>query len=237
MYDIIFPFLPFILIFGFTSLFLLIITIIVEDFMAPKVEIATKRVPTITLTNGDVEIFCTILRQFLKASGKSFPDRRVIGWAGKILKQLDEQKIMIASLDEQDRQRALREFLDQYEEKDILELTDVIQPEELESDTLGPEGGLDSSLDTSRIDLGLNGGDDKPVIEDLDIDRDLDELGHDDRPPSLPNDGLDLEEIVRNGDQDEGEDHLQAKRIEDMTETEKLRMGRVITKAGRQPAT
>ncbi len=196
MYDIIFPFLPIIIVIGFTVLFMLIITIIVEDFMAPKVEIATKRVISLTIANGDVDSVYSIMRAFQKMG---HDDRRLVGVARRFCQHIDQQRTVLKSLDVQDREAALRELLEGYDEKNIIELRDVVEP---------GEAGLHPDLDQARMDLGLDGGPDDrfetkaiTVDEDLDIEKDIAELpeADDDKAPSLPNGRLDLETIVKEG--------------------------------------
>ena len=111
----------------------------------PKFEIVVKRQVAITLVGEDVDNLQKVLEA---AESADIEDRRLYGFASKLCSKIEEQRKMVAKLDEEDRQKALRQLLDQYEETAIVDLTEVV-PEDKGS-------GLHPDLDQSRVDLGVN---------------------------------------------------------------------------------
>ena len=152
MKDLLFIISPVLVLFGGIFLSLKLLELLGE-LMEPKIEVVVRRTLSITLINGDVDSIYKIMRAFQKTKD---PDRRLIGFARRLCEQIDNQRRVIKSLDEKDRQIALQELLDQYEESQVLELTDVVTEDE------------DKDKD------------------DLNLDRDIADLPMENRPPSLP---------------------------------------------------
>lgn len=98
-----------------------------------KFEFATKRVPTITIIDQDVNNLEEILKWFVEE--QTHKDRRLIGFAAKFLGKITQKKKEIRLLDLQDRKQAMKEFfaiLDEditqieSEADPVLDLTEVV---------------------------------------------------------------------------------------------------------------
>lgn len=96
---------------------------VIDKMIEPKFEIVTKRQVAITLAGDDVDRLDEVLKAVQSADMK---DRRLYNFAKTLSKKIDEQKIMIGRLDAEDHQTAIKELLSQYEEKQIVDLTDVV---------------------------------------------------------------------------------------------------------------
>jgi hypothetical protein len=96
---------------------------VIYKMIEPKIEIVTKRQVAITLVGDDVDNLQKVLEA---AQSADIQDRRLYGFAKNLCKKINEQRIMIKKMDEEDRQRSLRQLLDQYEETAIVDLTEVI---------------------------------------------------------------------------------------------------------------
>ena len=112
--------------------------------MESKVEVVLKRQVSITLVGEDVDKLYDILKA---AQSADIKDRRLFGFGQRLMAEIDRQRLIVIDLDEQDRKEALRKLLDQYEESNVVDLTEVV-PEK-------KEGGVHPDLDQSRVDLGV----------------------------------------------------------------------------------
>lgn len=90
-----------------------------------KVEVVTRRQVSITLVGDDVDKLYEILNA---AQSADINDRRLFGFGTKLMSEIDSQRLMVKKLDEEDRRKALKQLLDQYEETEIVDLTHVVTP-------------------------------------------------------------------------------------------------------------
>lgn len=104
----------------------IIITLLggLDKLMESKIEIAQKRVVSITVIGNDADRIEEILRTFLASEHK---DRRLKGFAQKMLKRINEQRNQIRKIELEEQRQAMEEFFSMLDEdKEIVELTEEV---------------------------------------------------------------------------------------------------------------
>lgn len=105
---------------------------IIGDLMESKIEIVQKRVVSITIMGEDAKQIEKILQIFLAIDQE---DRRLKGFAQRMLKRINEQRVQIRKIELEEQKEAMQQFFEMMdEEKDVIELTDVTNIESQEED-------------------------------------------------------------------------------------------------------